>query len=447
MSIFENPNTTAVDDLYRYFKKGVFGTDNDSQQTSEEQQISYPQVSYPGDSPDVTEFNPIVSQIPNAFWYPEEIAFQNDRNAPRNIMKISIREYEGAQLKTNRFLREIGKGFTDVIKTEVNSGSDLLKTTATMFTQPGNDQAESQQYSQYLVSAQKFKESVDKTIDTFKGPEGKEAFEQTFNTNPLEATKLLATIFLYAPNDVEATYKFHYQDSDLSDISRLIDLVRSFDNNTETGTDVLKQMGVSLLDTFLDKSLSNKVITPQGQGINFKDFIQSRTKAVPLENWEYLFRRVSRRKFNFEYKLYPRSINEIKHVFSIINLLKYYAHPEKVAGSRYLNAPAVFHIEHMTFDGSSFKENLLINRIKPCALQQIDISYTEGGAAFTTLSPDMLQNTDPTKAMKSPVGINLKLYFEEMNILTRDDLTTIENFFKPIVGGDSFSAKDAEKYH
>jgi hypothetical protein len=263
-----------------------------------------------------------------------------------------------------------------------------------------------------------------KAGDSIANNQSVKTFEQTFSGKPLIANKTLATIFLPTPGDLSSRYNFEYSEADLTDMNKLIDFSKAaFLGGNNIGADIARQAGVSMLASVID-SLGKKLTFGMAD-LQTKDFIQSRTRLIPVQNWEYLFRRVNRRNFSFSFVLYPRSKVEIMNLTKIITAFKYYSHPAKLEESRYLTAPSVFDIKHLMYNGQSFKENLFISRIKPCALKSFNISYTEGGG-LATLNSDLLGNKGlPSHAIFSPVGIKLEMQFSELDILTRDDFTAL----------------------
>lgn len=365
---------------------------------------------------------------PFIYHYPEEIenplSKSNFSETPPNILRISIKDLEGGTLIT-----ELGTILKDTVKNVSKVSTDLVDTYI------GDNTGD--KFSKL--------DSVANTLDNLqsigKAVSNNFALNATEKTKyvPIEPTITYGTIYLYAPNNVETHYGFQYTSTDLTPTYKALDILAGAANgDTNRVVDALVQSGVGgiagVVSNILNKIPGSE--TTLGGKIDLKSLIQAKTRLVPLENLEYLFNRTDRRQFVYNFKFYPKSQNEIKTIFKIISALKYYSHPEIAAGnSRYLKSPSIFDLQFCSLvkdgDGAySYKDNLYINKIKPCALTDISINYTDVGR-FSTLKP-LNMETFATGVFKSPVGIDVNLTFQELQILTRADFTHPEESFKNI---------------
>lgn len=382
-----------------------------------------------------------------SYHYPEEIenplAKSNFSDTPPNILRISIKDLEGGLLIT-----ELSTLITDFTKTYFSDFDTASQSLTTAYTKTSNiignitnntiNAIENNSLTDNLNlisnSTQNF---IDSTSDKL-APFAKQFAEKTKYV-PVEPNIHYGTIYLYAPNNVETHYGFQYTSTDLTPTYKALDILAgAADGDTKRVVDAAVQAGIGgiagVISNVLNKFPGSE--TALGGSIDLKSLIQAKTRLVPLENLEYLFNRTDRRQFVYNFKFYPKTNKEIKTIFKIINALKYYSHPEISAGNnRYLKSPAIFDLQFCTLvkdsgGAYSYKDNLFINKIKPCALTDISINYTDVGR-FSTLKPIDVE-AFANGVFKSPVGIDLNLTFQELQILTRSDLVHPEDSFKNI---------------
>ncbi len=113
------------------------------------------------------------------------------------------------------------------------------------------------------------------------------------------------------------------------------------------------------------------------------------------------------RKFIFDFRLVPRSVDETNAILDIIREFKFYSSPELPAGKggRYLIPPAQFQIQ---FKGADGNDNTKLFKTKNCVLTGISLDYTPNG--YATFSDNM------------PVEIRMQLSFQETAIITKTDI-------------------------
>jgi len=138
-----------------------------------------------------------------------------------------------------------------------------------------------------------------------------------------------------------------------------------------------------------------------------KNIIQKFTGKVINRRQEQLFNNMKFRSHQFSYLFIPRNEQESKNITNIIREFKLHMHPEfdgSAGGSSLLITPAEFDIEFMHKD----EENVALSRITTCALQSIDVNYTQIGEFIA------FEGTD------NPVAIGLDMIFVELEPLTRE---------------------------
>lgn len=140
-------------------------------------------------------------------------------------------------------------------------------------------------------------------------------------------------------------------------------------------------------------------------GGNLGDVFDVTTKTTLNPFREQLFEKMDFRSFAFNYTFAPRSQQELNNVMQIIQLFKYFMHPELAQGKTVLIYPAEFNIEYMYKD----ERNEYINEISTCALTNMDVSYGQGD--FTTFKDNS----------GAPNQISMRLQFTELEMLVRGE--------------------------
>lgn len=119
---------------------------------------------------------------------------------------------------------------------------------------------------------------------------------------------------------------------------------------------------------------------------------------------EQVFKGVNFRTFSFDYKFFPRNLDEAQNIRDIIKQFKYHMHPEFKDNNNFVYIyPSEFDIFYYQ-DG---QENRNLHRHTSCVLTDMSINYTPNG----------MFNTFPDG---SPTQIDVALTFRELALLTKD---------------------------
>ena len=105
-------------------------------------------------------------------------------------------------------------------------------------------------------------------------------------------------------------------------------------------------------------------------------------------NMELLFNGPKLRTFGFNFQFAPRFKKEAETVRTIVHTLKRFSAPQiNKAGGIFLETPKIFQLEYIyNGDGSdvaSGQTHPYLNKIKPCALTNVEVNYTPGGKYMT----------------------------------------------------------------
>ena len=122
------------------------------------------------------------------------------------------------------------------------------------------------------------------------------------------------------------------------------------------------------------------------------------TGTVVNPNLEMLFSGPRLRTFNFTFDMTPRFKEEAQEIRKIIRVLKKYMSPEQHANNAFLKSPKIFLLEYI-YNGNvdadeilpsdtkkgfqSSKSHPYLNKIKPCALTDLNVNYTPDGSYMT----------------------------------------------------------------
>ena len=140
-----------------------------------------------------------------------------------------------------------------------------------------------------------------------------------------------------------------------------------------------------------------------------------RSKRIRNPRKEMLFDNILHRRFSFQWTFYPRTPEESKAVWDIIQMFKYHQLPEydeKTSGF-FIKFPNTFDIEFH----SNGKRNDWIPKSSTCALQRMDINYTPGGSYAFFKEMNEGKNMPQGSA---PVGVTIALEFAELEQLYRN---------------------------
>jgi hypothetical protein len=213
------------------------------------------------------------------------------------------------------------------------------------------------------------------------------------------------SIYLYMPTGLETSYGINYEDENMSTLDNLkLGKAVSKYGNPEAVRDIAKRM--ALANTKIMDQIGEVFGVEAGA---MSKYILAKDRQVVNPMTLHLFKDVKRREFTFSYTFLPRSEEELHHIYKIMQVLKYYAHPKRSSGSgRFLDYPAEFQIKFVMPDGS-LNEYLPI--IHKCVLTNIKIRYGEE-AVFSTL--------EVSHGGAPPTKIEMELTFSELEILTRE---------------------------
>ena len=225
-----------------------------------------------------------------------------------------------------------------------------------------------------------------------------------------KATRRLKTaISMYMPGTVEVTYGAGYKDQDIGTLSE--NVLQAYDQfsagqygaagqsivNMDEG---VKQLLAAMLTTTLG-------VLPGMRGI--KELYEMREGKVFSNRVEVAFTGLEKRKFNYTFKMTPRSEEEAEEIRAIILAFKANMLPELDGDyqmGRRMVIPNTFDIKYM-YQGD---ENQYLNKISTCVLENLTVKY--GGTQFQAFKG----NNEGAPIVETEIS----LQFREMETITRE---------------------------
>jgi hypothetical protein len=141
---------------------------------------------------------------------------------------------------------------------------------------------------------------------------------------------------------------------------------------------------------------------------------------------EQIFKGVSMRNFDFNWKLVPRNATEQGRIHRIIKALRYYSLPNYSADSgfnsdesspssqnlsdRWLTVPNIFNLSWHYGQNSNITS---LPKLKPCVLKNVTVDYTPDGVWATHINTASAGISGP-----APIAYTINLQFSETEIIT-----------------------------
>ena len=228
------------------------------------------------------------------------------------------------------------------------------------------------------------------------------------------ATKRLNTaISMYMPTGVKATYSANYQDSAIGQGARFAaDLYSDVMGGTKASDAVMATLTndfpQAVREAAILAALKLAENVPGFQGAT--DVLGMATGEVVAERLELAFRNINKRKFQYTFKMLPKSREEADMVHEIVLAFKKHMSASFKEGNRSgktLIVPDTFNIEYMYNGGA----NQYIHKISECVLETVDVSY--GGDRYKTFAAVEGKGAPP-------VETTLSLNFAELELISRE---------------------------
>ena len=239
----------------------------------------------------------------------------------------------------------------------------------------------------------------------------RKTFKQTISVDRRPTKRLDSVITMFMPADVKVKYQANYNDATIGVGTQFFS--QTVGNQTDTGAtgDVVQANAKEVLAGAAANGIANLLgALPPLAGT--KEAIELGLGAIISDRMELSFKGVDKRKFQYTFKMLPRSEDEANEVKKIIEMFKFHMLPEMVGGNlrgRLMHYPSTFDIKYM-FQNS---ENNYINKVSECYLETMDVDY--GGDRYRTHASN--------DAGAPPVETSMTLNFAEIELITRERAT------------------------
>ena len=237
----------------------------------------------------------------------------------------------------------------------------------------------------------------------------------TVTVNRRPTTRMDTAIALFMPAQVQVNYGATYTDFEIGAGAAI---------GGNAVTDVMNDMTLSGLQNAAARAapqiggeitegvgrLAMKGIGAIGPGMtNLEKVFDMKRGSIKAPRLELAFEGVSKREFNYTFKMMPKSSREADEIRNIIFAFKSNMLPEFVDGNRAgrrLTVPNTFDISYM-YNGT---ENPYLHKISTCVCTSLQVSY--GGDRYKTF--------DSEGDGAPPIETSISLGFKELELITRE---------------------------
>ena len=247
-------------------------------------------------------------------------------------------------------------------------------------------------------------------------------------------TRMAQAITLYMPPSVKVSYRSNYKDQEIGA------LASAGSQMTQSITDEVAKLSRGGPAGFGDSIVAGiKDVVEAGSMLGLEALTATRAAAAPGSvalaqlsfgavlgsKMEVMFTDVGRRAFSFQFNFIPKSEDESRMVYKIVQTFKEHMLPEYISnfnlpfdlGKFKLTQGKIQKIPN-TFDIFYFyhsNENPFLNRISTCYLTSLDVDY--GGEKYATYEPTTLkEGLEGPPPQKTAISLS----FTEIETITRE---------------------------
>ena len=257
-------------------------------------------------------------------------------------------------------------------------------------------------------------EGAGKSVEEYERITG-ETLEKHDNTDGMAlhvvrkpVSKLNTAITLYMPASVQVTYGATYNDQEIGSLTeRAATAIKQLiEGNLAGGARTIVNADKTLVEN-ATKFLLGLAQNVPGLG-GATDLEAMKQGRIISNRMELAFKGITKRSFQYTFKMIPRSKEESDMIRKIVHAFKFNMLPEFEGGDlggRKLIVPNIFDIEYM-YNGNL---NNYLHKISRCVLESMNVTY--GGDRYRTYTA--------TKEGAPPQETNISLNFKEMEMITR----------------------------
>ena len=212
------------------------------------------------------------------------------------------------------------------------------------------------------------------------------------------STRMKQTIALYMPHKLNVANFNTYETPDFKLLNQIKGLTDIVDGDASAIGPILRNKLAGAADA------AASII---GADLNSVSAIAAATGKVENPRKETIYQSPELRKFEFSFEFAPRNLDESKSLYEIIKTFKHHAYPSLSGAGYFFNMPAEFELQFYSIINGTAYENVWLNKIARCVLQEINVDYTAAGVV------SMFENGAPT-------NINMTLTFQEVELITQE---------------------------
>jgi hypothetical protein len=223
------------------------------------------------------------------------------------------------------------------------------------------------------------------------------------------------TIRLPMPSNLSTDYHPLYTSSDLDMAAGAI--LKPFDRGLYGNDDIGAKAAMSAAAVGTVMTAAGGAAKAAGAAAGFNIALDGNTTAAALKVFGgmaqnphkiVLFTGVDFRDHNFSWKLSPRNRNESNAIRQIIEMFKFYSHPEYIGGGLFFKYPEFFRIK--------FRHPSYLFEMEPSVCTGIRVNYHSSGFASYIRDGD-------GSGVPAPAEVSLELTFKETEVITKQTLT------------------------
>jgi len=215
-----------------------------------------------------------------------------------------------------------------------------------------------------------------------------------------------SNIVLYMPDEVKVNYSADLQQIDqglmrnyiqAEDAGGLFDAMKeSVGHSWKRAGDIGKSALLSVSGALSATELFSLQLAKKGATYN------------PVS--EQLFKNMKMRTFDYNFRLVPRNHNESRTIQNILKEFRFQMHPELAENRKEFKFPSLFVITYWRSVGGKPEENVMLNKISSCYLEDMNVNYSGQKNQFNTFVDGQ------------PVEIDLALKFRETVVHTKESI-------------------------
>ena len=235
-------------------------------------------------------------------------------------------------------------------------------------------------------------------------------------------SRMAKAITLYMPPSVKVSYKSNYKDDEIS--ARASAIGNSIGGIIDAMSG--KASGIDALKTAAEGGVAVAAFAAKASADTFapgaSTLAQLSAGSILGSKMELMFTDVGRRNFSFTFNFIPKSEQEARMVYNIVQTFKQHMLPEyltefkaletsiPLGQGRVMKIPDTFDIMYFYHNN----ENPFLNRISTCYLSSMDVDY--GGDKYVTYEPTILGD----QSGPPPQRTSITLSFSEIETITRE---------------------------